>query len=99
MARTFYAQSDRHEPTMTVGALIEHLKKFDPAAPVIFKSPEFGCFGPDTEYSLDTVAAVSLDREEMHFPAGKTEDEETGEEIEYEAHTEVSHAWSGVVIG
>jgi hypothetical protein len=99
MAHTFYAQRGNPTPTLTVGELIDRLRFFDPALPVVFKSPLYGSFGSNTAYSLETVAPVSLERVETHYPAFKDIDDETGEEVEIEAYTDVRHAWSGVIIG
>jgi hypothetical protein len=98
MAQSFYAQSEKPESTMTVGQLIDRLKEFDPAAPIIFRSPHYGAFGSDHEYTIDTVTAVRLERREVHYPAGISVSEETGERCAYEAWTDVFHAWTGVVI-
>lgn len=98
MAQTYYAQTETPAPTMTVAELIERLQTFDPTAPVIFRSPLHGCFGPNAAYTIDAVANESLERDEHHTPAGIWVDEETGERRAYEAETQVFHAWSGVVI-
>ncbi len=99
MAQTYHAQSDHRPPTMTVGELITQLSKHDPSALVVFRSPRYGAFGSNTAYTLDTVMAETLERREEHYPAGTCIDEETGEEGEFDAWTQVFHAWSGVVIG
>lgn len=99
MANTFYPQSDHRPATMTVGQLIERLQSLDPTAPVIFRSPQHGCFGSNTAYSIDAVAHESLERREEHYPACVGRDEETGEEYQIEAYTQVFPAWAGVVIG
>lgn len=99
MAATYYAQSDHVAPTMTVGDLIERLKAFDPAAPVIFRSPLYGSFGSNTAYSIDKVEHVALEREEIHTPAHEHFNEEDGETCTVEAETQVFNAWAGVVIG
>jgi hypothetical protein len=74
------------------------LQALDPKAPVIFRSPLYGCFGPDTTYTIDGVAVEALPREELHIPASSYEDDETGELIEREAHTQIFETWTGVVI-
>jgi hypothetical protein len=83
---------------MTVGDLIKRLQQFDPADKVIFRSPEFGCYGPDTDYTIDDLSHEALEGREIHHPGGLGEDEETGEEYAIEAYTEVFKPWSGVVI-
>lgn len=98
MAKTFYAQSESPEPTMTVGQLIERLQAHDPKAPVIFRSPLYGCFGSNTAYTIEGATVEALPREELHIPASSYEDDETGELIEREAHTQIFEAWAGVVI-
>jgi hypothetical protein len=98
MSQTYYEQS-RHRPkTMTVGELIDQLRVFDPAEPVIFKSPEHGAYGPLTAYSIDAVNLVDLDRREHHYEATTTIDDETGEEVPVEAWTQTWEPWRGVVI-
>lgn len=98
MAHNYYAQSENPAPTMTVGQLIEHLKTFDPAALVIFRSPLYGCFGSNTAYTIDTVEHVVLERREHTIPASEDINEETGETFTHEAEIQVFSAWSGVVI-
>jgi hypothetical protein len=98
VAQTFYAQSDSPSKTLTVGQLIERLQAFDRSAPVIFKSPLYGCFGSNAAYSIDDVSAVMLERHENHIPATTVIDEESGEVVAVESETQVFHAWSGVVI-
>lgn len=99
MANDYYEQSARRPATMTVAQLIERLKQQNPDSPVIFRSPEHGCFGPEHSYSVDDVWHEALDRREEHIPGGTGTDEETGEPYSYEPSTEVFEAWSGVVIG
>ncbi len=99
MAANYYPQSDHRPATLTVGHLIERLSALDPAAPVIFRSPLYGAFGGNTTYSIDKVEAVAVERREEHHDGGVTLDDETGEELTYEAWTQVFEAWSGVVIG
>lgn len=99
MARTFYAQSDAPAPTLTVGELIARLRDFDPAQPVVFKSPRNGCFGPGTAYSIESVRPVILPAEAVHHPACIRHDEETSEPETVEAWTENWHRWEGVEIG
>lgn len=98
MANTYYPQSDHHPSTMTVGQLMERLAPLDPGAPVIFRLPQYGVFGPGIEQSIDAVNAETMDLAEEHHEASSYEDEETGELIENEAYTQVFPAWSGVVI-
>jgi hypothetical protein len=98
MGKTFYAQDRLPEPTMTVGALIEQLHAFDPAAPVVFRSPQHGQFGPGTEYTIERTRKVTLIAYEEHVPACTYEDDETGETITNAAHIVMRPAWSGVVI-
>lgn len=97
MAATVYPQSYPFK-TLTVGELLEQLARLDPAAPVIFRSPHFGAFGSGTEYSVDKVEAVTMERKEHHTPAGTAIDDETGEEYATEADTQVWEEWRGVVI-
>ena len=99
MAKTFYAQRPAPTPTLTVGDLIGLLSQHDPNLPVIFRSPLYGCFGSNTSYSIDTVAAERLERSEVTYSAGTRFDEETGEEESYPAWTDISYPWEGVVIG
>lgn len=98
MAETYYAQDAAPTPTMTVGELIDRLRAFDPAERVIFRSPRYGAFGFNTAYSIEAVEREVLERWEYHFPTCVRENEETGEPIAVEAHTQAFHAWSGVVI-
>lgn len=98
MAHTFYAQSNRPEPTMTVGQLIERLQAFDPSSPVVFRAPLYGAFGANTAYTIEAIDVVAMERRELNIPGGTATDEETGEEYTYESHTQVFNAWSGVVI-
>lgn len=98
MAKTYYPQSDFAPPTMTVGDLIERLRQFEPTSLVVFRSPLCGVFGSNTAYSIDAVEKVSMPREEINYPAYRRTDEETGEEFDEEAYTQVKTAWSGVVI-
>ncbi len=99
MANTFYERSERTARTMTVGQLVEKLKAFDPSEPVIFRSPEYGCYGPTVRYSIDQVEHVDLPREENIKPARTEISDETGKEFQTEEYTQVLHAWRGVVIG
>lgn len=99
MANTFYPQIDQRCSTLTVGQLMESLHGLDPAAPVVFRCPRFGAFGPDAVFTIDKAEAVSMPREEIHYPAATREDDETGVLVEEEAWTYVKHAWSGVVLG
>ena len=98
MGETFYAQSEHRASTLTVGQLIERLQRHDPNAPVIFQSPRFGAFGSETMYSIECIDAVAFEHDERVFPASTSIDEETGEQIQVEAWTEVWHAWHGVVV-
>jgi hypothetical protein len=97
MGQTAYPQS-YPMTTMTVGQLVERLQGLDPAAQVIFRSPHHGCFGPNEAYTVEAVEAVTMPREELHHPGGVSTDEEIGEEMTYEAHTQVWDEWRGVVI-
>ena len=78
MTRTYHAQSDAPCPTMTVGQLIERLQTFGLSELVIFRSPHFGSFGPNTAYAIETVERVILDRSEHYIPACERTDDETG---------------------
>lgn len=98
MGQTFYAQSDRPEPTMTVGELIKRLKYFDPEAPVIFQTPLYGSFGSNTAYTIEDVVAVRLHQIETHYPAHMHYNEEDDSEYMEEAYTDVKHEWVGVVV-
>ena len=100
MGHTYYQQAVNYPnaETLTVGELIRRLQALDPAAPVIFQSPKLGCFGAEATYSIDTVAAVSIERSEMDWPARTDVDDETGEEVHQDAWTQVFPAWTGVVI-
>lgn len=98
MARTYYAQSEKPEPTLTVGELITKLQAFDPGDRVIFRSPQFGCFGSNQAYSVDDVAHETLEAFEQHNPAHTYEDDETGKTVHVEAETQRWPSWSGVVI-
>ena len=69
MAKVFYERSEDRPPTMTVGGLINLLRTFDRQAPVVFKSPRYGAFGPNTMYTLDAAELVSVPREEINHPA------------------------------
>jgi len=97
MAKTVYPQSYPFK-TLTVGELIERLSSLDPAAPAIFRLPQFGAFGSGQEYSIERVEAVRLERKELHIPATMALDDETGEEYMTEAETQVWKEWKGVVI-
>lgn len=99
MADTFYAQSPAPIPTLTVGDLIGLLSQHDHKLPVVFRSPLYGCFGSNTSYTIDTVAAEKLERSEETYPAGTRIDDETGEEESYPAWTDIFYPWEGVVIG
>lgn len=71
MAENYYPQSSFVRPvTLTVGDLIERLNALDPAAPVIFRSPQFGAFGSNTTYSIDRVEPVRFERSEQTYPGG-----------------------------
>ncbi len=102
MGTTYYPQpafGDTPPPTMTVGKLIALLQTLDPAKAVVFKSPQYGCFGSNTMYSIDGATVVSMEAGEEHHPAGiSSPDEETGECEAYEAWTDSWPAWEGVVI-
>lgn len=99
MGKSYYPQSEyQRATTMTVGDLIERLKAFDPSELVIFQSPFSGSYGPKQAYTIDAVERVALERKEHHTPAHVEIDEETGQEFNVEADTQVFNAWSGVVI-
>jgi hypothetical protein len=100
MGQTYYAQTEKPPATMSVRQLIEALSALpDQDAPVVFRSPFNGCFGPHRAYSLDKVSIVELPEERTHYGPQKHFDEETGEEwTDDEDYEEVRHAWKGVVI-
>lgn len=99
MARTYYPQVETPEPTLTVGELRARLADYPDDTRVVFQSPKYGAFGSDTMYSIDEVAAVSLEGHVEHYEGGVRHDYETGEPEDYPPHDHVSRAWQGVVIG
>lgn len=98
MGRTYYAQTDHVEKTLTVGELIARLQQFDPTSLVVFKTPLYGAFGSNTAYSIDAIEQVTMERREYVIPASVYEDDETGETIDQPEEIQVFHAWTGVVI-
>jgi hypothetical protein len=66
---------------------------------VIFRSPQYGAFGSNTTYSIDTAQSEKLERSEVEYPASAHFDDERDEWVTGEAWTDVHHAWEGVVIG
>lgn len=85
--------------TLTVGELLAQLQGMDPAAPVLFRSPQYGCFGSHQLYGLRTAETVTIERREHHCPSVPHYDEDTGEEYMTEEHLQVWPEWSGVIIG
>ena len=99
MADTYYPRSDRPARTMTVRKLIEALQAApDLDAPVIFKCPLYGVYGPEIAYSVDKVQAVTFPEERHETPEQTGWDDETGEEYQIPAETQIFHPWAGVVI-
>ena len=101
MAVTYYQQhpSNFQPPkTMTVGELLASLAGYNLELPVIFRSPQHGCFGSRVGYTLDTVSRETFERREEHHPATTWFDEEQGVDVPQEAYTDVLEAWDGVVI-
>ncbi len=94
-----YETPQAPEHTITVHELMMQLQGLDPNAPVLFRSPHFGCFGSNQAYGITGAQAVTMERREHINPAGVGFDEETGNELTYEASKQVWPAWSGVVIG
>lgn len=97
MAETCYPQTFPFR-TLTVAQLMERLAALDPAAPVIFKAPQYGAFGSGQTYGIDGAQVVRMERREQHFPPVPTIDDETGEEGMSEPYTQVWDEWAGVVI-
>jgi len=99
MAVTYYQQHSFTRPkTMTVGELLARLDGYDRELPVIFRSPQHGCYGSNVGYSLDTVSRETLERREEHHPETTLFDEEEGVDVPQEAYTDVFEPWDGVVI-
>ncbi|MBY8826102.1 hypothetical protein [Sphingomonas colocasiae] len=98
MSGNYYPQSDHNPQTITVGDLIAKLQALDPSKPVIFKSPENGAFGSNTTYALGTVAAATMEEQTIDYPPSSYIDDETGEQVQCEAWTQVFHAWDGVIL-
>lgn len=98
MSGNYYRQSDAPGRTLTVSQLIERLQALDPDAPVIFRSPEYGVFGSNTEYGISVAAPDYSARQVRDYPASTFLDDETGEEVTCEAWTQIFHEWKGVVI-
>jgi hypothetical protein len=99
--KTYYAQHPWGEhpiPTLTVGELIEKLQALDPTLPVVFESPQYGCFGSGTQYALDGPEVVELEAGSRTFEGGTRFDEETGKEEPYEGWTDTWPSWKGVVL-
>ena len=101
MAATYYQQHPwnlERPKTLTVGDLLVSLNGHDPDLPVIFRSPQYGCFGSNVGYSVDSVSRETLERREEHHPATIWFDEEEGVDVPPDAYTEVFEPWDGVVI-
>ena len=100
MVQTYYPQSEKPGPTMTVRRLIEVLSALpDQDAPIIFKSPLYGVFGGNTAYSIEQVSVQELVEERIQYGPQTRYDDETGEEwVDTEEYEQVFHAWKGVVI-
>lgn len=101
MGANYYPQSDHRPETVTVAQLaarMAELAEIYPDAPVIFMSPRYGAFGGNTTYALQTAQPLHLERREVETPAGSYIDDETGEEVAYEASVNVLEEWRGVVL-
>lgn len=84
--------------TMTVGDLLAALAGLPKDAPVVILSPEYGAFGSEMPYGVETIEDTLMPRMERIIPATEYEDEETGETISQEAETQVWPEWRGVVL-
>lgn len=98
MGQNYYLRSEYRPRTLTVGDLRAALAVLDPDLPVVFRTPRNGAFGSCLEYALEGLATEEYPRIETPVPASSYIDDETGETIECEAHTEVCEAWTGVVL-
>lgn len=105
MAKTYYQQHPAgtgralRPDTLTVAMLREMLRDLPADLPVIFRSPQYGAFGSNTTYSIDTAEIEDLAAYDRLHPAATWIDDETGEIVENEAYTEERAAWRGVVLG
>lgn len=103
MANTYHEQSDWNPKTISLRELIAQLQALPAEAlelPAIFKSPENGCYGPRTAYTIDAVSVVHLPERRENFGPQYDYDDDTGERVKIsDEYEEVWHAWSGVVIG
>ena len=102
MANTYYEHNEGNPKTMTVRDLIAQLSALPEDAqglPAIFKSPRYGCYGPETAYTLDRVEVVDIAEETREYGPQYDFDEDTGQEVKTaDSYSEVLHAWRGVVI-
>lgn len=98
MATNFHPhRPPRGLPIMTVGELIDLLVAQDLTAPVLFRSPDKGAFGPGELYAIDGAEKTLIPARITTFPEALAEDEE-GKTVVVPAETGILPGWSGVVI-